>query len=100
MSGRSVTILPPARGRTVLRVALGVPEETLPSQPVVTFVLNGKVVARERATEANTTRDYHVAPAANNQPNVLEIVVDRTVAPSHDSRVLGARVRFLSFGPG
>lgn len=100
MVGRSVTILPPMHGRTVLRVQFGVPAETMPLHPVVTFVLNGRVVARERVTQANTSRDYNVTPAPNGATNTLEIIVDRIVTPPNDGRPLGAQVRFLSFGPG
>ncbi|HVR37513.1 MAG TPA: hypothetical protein VMU84_00340 [Thermoanaerobaculia bacterium] len=100
MSDHSVTLLPPARGRTVLRVQFGVPVETLPSHPVVSFVLNGHVVGRVRVDEANMSRDFDVTSAVNGSTNTLEIVVDRAVRPPNDGRVLGAQVRFLSFGPG
>lgn len=99
MRGRSVTILPPGRGRTMLRMHLGVPAEVMPHNPMITVKLNGAVVDRFRTTEGYLERDYRVAAAAHGARNVLELSIDRTVTPPGDGRELGLRLRYLAWGP-
>jgi len=99
MNGRSVTVLPPARGKTMLRVHFGVPVETMPKNPRFTVKLNGRVIDQFRTREGYVERDYRVQPAPRNLPNVLELSIDRTVRPRDDIRELGLRLRYLGWGP-
>ena len=97
MGGRSLTLLPPAHGETLLRLHLGVPGEV--RNPKITIKLNGKVLDEIHTTADSVERDYHVTPAPGNLRNVLELSIDRTVRPSHDARELGLRLRYLAWGP-
>ncbi|HKR65800.1 MAG TPA: hypothetical protein VJZ00_18865 [Thermoanaerobaculia bacterium] len=99
MNGRSVTVLPPARGETMLRMHVGVPGETMPKNPRITVKLNGRVVDQFHTRDGYVERDYRVRPAPRNLPNVLELSIDRTVRPRDDTRELGLRLRYLGWGP-
>jgi len=99
MSGRSVTLLPPGRGRTLLRMHFGVPREVSPRNPTITVRLNGRIVDQFRTTDAYVERDYRVEAAPRGLPNVLELSIDRTVNPASDGRELGLRLRYLAWGP-
>jgi len=99
MGGRAVLLLPPARGRTMLRIQLGIPAEVMPRSPAVTVKLNGRVVDQFHTTDGAVDRDYRVAPAPRGLPNVLELSIDRTVTPKDDGRELGLRLRALCWGP-
>jgi hypothetical protein len=98
-SGRSVTLLPPGRGRTMLRLHLGIPRETMPLNPKITIKLNGKIVDEFHTTAGYLERDYRVEAAPGGLPNLLEMSVDRVVRPRDDTRVLGLRVRYFAWGP-
>jgi hypothetical protein len=99
MSGHSVTELPPANGRTLLRMHLGVPAEVTAQNPEITVKLNGSVVDRFRTTEGSLERDYRVTAAPGRARNVLELSIEKTVTPVDDGRELGLRLRFLAWGP-
>src|SRR6185436_956410 len=99
MRGHSVVLLPPANGRTQLRIQAGVPAEVIGSNPAITVKLNGRIVDQFRTTTADVERDYRVTPAPRGLPNVLELGIERTVTPPADGRELGLRVRFLGWGP-
>jgi hypothetical protein len=99
MSGHSVTILPPARGETMLRLHVGVPGETMPLNPAITVRLNGRIVEQFHTRDGYIERDYRVQPAPRNLPNVLELSIDQTVRPRDDTRELGLRLRYLGWGP-
>jgi len=103
MGRRSVTKLPPANGKTKLRLLWDSPGEIAALKPVVTVKLNGVVLERFAAT-THVERDYKVEPAANGVPNVLELETTQVLAPSRkhigdDPRELGLQVRYLSWGP-
>ncbi|HEX2062473.1 MAG TPA: hypothetical protein VHK90_17165, partial [Thermoanaerobaculia bacterium] len=99
MAGHSVTLLPPGRGRTMLRMHLGVPGEVMPHNPKITVKLNGRIVDEFHTKEGYLERDYRVTAAPRGLPNVLELSIDRTVTPRDDRRALGLRVRYLAWGP-
>lgn len=99
MGRRSVTLLPPGRGRTMLRMHLGVPAEVMPKNPAITVKLNGRVVDRFNTTAGYLERDYRVTAAPRGLPNVLELSIEHTVTPAGDGRELGLRLRFLGWGP-
>ena len=99
MSGSSVTELPGVRGEALLRLHFGVPRELLAKNPNVMVVINGHVIDRFAVTSDSVERDFHVEPAPNNAPNVLELSIDQTVHPEHEPRELGLRLRHLSWGP-
>jgi len=99
MRRHSVTLLPPANGRTLLRIQAGVPAEVIAASPAITIKLNGRVVDQFRTTSGDVERDYRVTPAPGGLPNVLELAIERTVTPPADGRELGLRVRFLGWGP-
>jgi hypothetical protein len=99
MAARSVTVLPPARGESILRLHLGVPGELVEHLAEITVKVNGRRLDTIIASTDSIERDYHVQPLPGGQPNVLELSVDRTV-PSHDPpRELGLRLRYLAWGP-
>ncbi len=105
MGPHSVTRLPPAKGDTVVRLLFDIPDEIMPEHPTVTIAVNGTIVDRFRPAESHLARDYHVTPAANGAPNLLELSVDRVLNPAQrhlgdDRRDLGLLVRMLSWGPG
>jgi hypothetical protein len=98
MAARSVTMLPPAKGTTRLRIQFDVPDELMPSRPTVTFVVNGAVLDRFQPAEAHLVREYDVTPGP--AANRLEIQTDRTLKSQRsDPRELGLFVRYLSWGP-
>ncbi|HEX7808174.1 MAG TPA: hypothetical protein VF608_05610 [Thermoanaerobaculia bacterium] len=99
MSRRSVTVLPAARGKTMLRLHFGIPGEVMAKNPKITVKLNGRVVDELRTTAGFVERDIRVMPAPGNLPNVLELSIDRTVTPADDGRELGLRLRYLAWGP-
>lgn len=100
MRGHSVTLLPPVRGEAILRMHVGVPGELIARNPTITVKLNGRVVERVPVTGDSVERDFHVDPAPRGLPNVLELSIDQTVLPQHESRELGLRLRYLAWGPG
>ena len=98
MAARSVTMLPPAKGTTKLRIQFDVPDELMPSHPTVTFVVNGAALDRFQPAEAHLVREYDVTPGLG--ANRLEIQTDRTLnSQRSDPRELGLLVRYLSWGP-
>lgn len=103
MSGRSVTLLPPSTGNSVLRMHFDIPEEMVPLHTTVTIIFNGKTLERMQPAQGHVERDYDdLQPAAG--ANRLEIIVDHTMnqARQHtgeDARELGLRLRFLAWGP-
>ena len=99
MRGHSVTLLPPATGRTMLRVDFGVPVEVMARNPAITVKLNGRVIDQFNSTAPYLERDYRVMPGPRGLPNVLELSVERTVTAAGDGRELGLRLRFLGWGP-
>jgi hypothetical protein len=100
MSGHSVTMLPPARGETLLRLHLGIPGELVEQRPEVTIKVNGRRLDTLIATSDSIERDYHVVePAPEGQPNVLELSIDRTVPAHEPPRDVGLRLRYLAWGP-
>lgn len=105
MAAHSVTKLPPASGDTALRLVFDLPNEIMPQHPTITVMLNGVVLDRFSPTNAHISRDYHVVPAPNGAPNVLELDINRIVNPSQrqtgeDARDLGLLLRTLAWGPG
>lgn len=98
MSGHSVTLLPPVRGEAILRMHVGVPGELIPRKPTVTVKLNGRVVGQVPVTSDSIERDFRIDPAPRGLPNVLELSIDQTVLPRHESRELGLRLRYLAWG--
>lgn len=99
MSGHSVTLLPPVRGEAILRMHVGVPGELIPRKPTITVKLNGRVVEQVPVTSDSIERDFRIDPAPRGLPNVLELSIDQTVLPRHESRELGLRLRYLAWGP-
>jgi len=99
MGGRSVTLLPPARGRMQLRMHFGIPGEIQARGPRVTVKLNGRVVDQFQTRDGYVERDYRVSPAPRNLPNMLELSVDQTLHSRDDARELGLRLRYLGWGP-
>lgn len=102
MSAHSVTLLPPSKGTTRLRLQFDVPDELMTVRPTITIALNGAVIDRFQPPEAHLSRDYDVTPASAGA-NTLEITTDRAsnAARQHignDSRDLGLLVRALSWG--
>lgn len=104
MGPHSVTILPPARGETLLRLQFDIADEIMPERPNVTITVNGTIVGRFTPPEAHLSRDYRVTPAPNGAPNVLQLDIDRALNPAQrhlgdDTRDLGLLIRMLSWGP-
>ena len=99
MKGHSVTLLPPVRGEALLRFRVGIPGELIEKKPTLTVKLNGRVVERVPVTGDSLERDFHVDPAPRGLPNVLELSIDRTVLPEHESRELGLSLAWLAWGP-
>jgi hypothetical protein len=99
MRGHSVTLLPPANGRTMLRIDFGVPAEVMARNPTITIKLNGRVIDQFQSTASYLERDYRVTPGPQGLPNVLELAIEHTVTPDEDGRELGLRLRFLGWGP-
>lgn len=96
MTGHSVTRLPPSTGESTLRIQYRVPDALVVAHATITIALNGRVIDRVAAA-AEDDREYHVTPAPNAAPNLLELSIDRTI---HEPRELGITIRSLSFGPG
>ena len=96
MIGHSVTRLPPSAGESTLRIQFRVADVLVVAHATITIALNGRVVDRFAAAHEDD-REYHVTPATNAEPNVLELSIDQTV---HQPRELGMTIRCLSFGPG
>jgi hypothetical protein len=94
-----VTMLPPVRGEAILHMQFGVPGELIPHKPTITVRLNGRVIGTIAVTSDAAERDFHLQPAPQGLPNILEVSIDRTVLPVHDSRELGLRLRHLTWGP-
>jgi hypothetical protein len=83
-----------------LRLNFRLPGELIAQRPVVTVVLNGRVLERFPAGEESVSRDYHITPAANGGANLMELSTSRTVRETDsDQRDLGLQVRFISWGP-
>ena len=99
MNGHSVTLLPPVKGEAILKMIAGIPGELIAKKPTLTVKLNGRVVERVPVTNDFIEREIHVQPAPGGLPNVLELSIDRTVLPQHESRELGLRLRDLAWGP-
>lgn len=99
MSRESVTILPPLYEKSTLRLQASVPAELIPKRPTLTVKLNGRVIGRVPVSGDSLEGDFDVAPAPRGLPNVLELSIDHTVLPRHDSRELGLRLRSLGWGP-
>lgn len=97
MAGKAVITLPPARGRTLLRLHLSLPGETAARNPTLTLRLNGTQIDQFRAGAGVVERDVRVTPAANNARNVLEIETSE-VARAEDGRELGLSLRYLAWG--
>lgn len=98
MSARSTTILPPQNGMTKLRLKFDVPDDLISNPPTITFLLNGALIDRFKATEGHLERDWDVE--AGPGASTLEIRTDRMLPhSSSDRRNLGLLVRFLSWGP-
>jgi hypothetical protein len=96
MTGHSITQLRPSSGETALRIQFRVPDASVVAHATITIALNGRVIDRFAATYEDD-REYHVTPAPNAAPNVLELSIDQTI---HAPRELGMTIRCLSFGPG
>lgn len=101
MTSRSVTSLPPAQGRTQLRLLMNVPAEALPYKPKVTVMLNGQVLERFDVTRTELQLDYRVSPAPRGR-NILELSIDdarprESTITAGDGRELRMSLRFLSW---
>jgi hypothetical protein len=97
MTGHSVTRLPPSSGATMLRIQFRVPDALVVAHATITVALNGRVIDRFAASYDEGDREYHLTPAPNAAPNVLDLSIDQTI---HQPRELGMTIRCLSFGPG
>jgi hypothetical protein len=103
MGRHSTTILPGRSGDTVLRLVYDIPDELIPQHPTVTVKLNGVIIDQSKPAESHLSRDFHVEPAPGNQPNTLELAIDRTLNPrsqhlGDDPRELGLLIHFLAWG--
>jgi hypothetical protein len=87
--------LPGSSGESLLRIQFHVPGTILVSHGMVTISLNGHVIDRFAAQPDDNDHEYHVTPAANGAPNVLELSVDGAL----DARGIGLSLTCLSFGP-
>jgi hypothetical protein len=96
MIGRSLTRLSPSTSESTLRIQFRVPNALVVAHATITIVLNGRVIDRFAAADEDD-REYHITPAPNAAPNLLELSIDRTI---HEPRELGMTIRCLSFGPG
>jgi hypothetical protein len=99
MSAHSVTNLPALSGATVLRIEARVPASLLVARAVVVITLNGQVIDRFIPASEEEDREYHVSPAPDGAPNMLELSTSQTFRKLGDSREVGLLVRCLSFGP-
>jgi hypothetical protein len=94
MGRRSVTQLPPVRGTAKLEVVFDVPTDLLPSQPMITIALNGRILERIAGNAPRIDREYRVEGAP---VNTLEITTTRTLRDG--DRELGLKVRDVVWGP-
>lgn len=99
MSRESVTLLPPVHEEATLRIRASVPAELIPKRPTLTVKLNGRVIGRVPVDGDSIESELDVAPAPRGLPNVLELSINHTVLPKHESRELGLRLRSLGWGP-
>lgn len=99
MSGHSVTRLPPSLAPTLLHIEFRIPAALLATHTAVTVALNGHVLERFIPTADEDDREYHITPAPNGAPNMLDLSTDRTIHKPGDSREVGVSVICLSFGP-
>jgi hypothetical protein len=97
MTGRSLTRLPPSTGETTLRIQFRAPDALVVAHATITIALNGRVIDRFAAVYDEDDREYHVTPAQNAAPNLLDLSIDQTIHAPHE---LGMTIRCLSFGPG
>ncbi|HXH92573.1 MAG TPA: hypothetical protein VNN25_13405 [Thermoanaerobaculia bacterium] len=95
MSSRAAIRLPGSSGESLLRIQFRVPGSILVSHGMVTISLNGHVLDRFAAQPDDNDHEYHVTPAPNSAPNLLELSVDGAL----DSRNIGLSLTCLSFGP-
>lgn len=93
MGRRSVTALPPVIGPAKLEVVFDVPTDLMPSHPMVTIALNGKVLERITVTADRVDREYDLE---GNGSDVLEITTTRTLRDGE--RELGLKVRDVVWG--
>jgi hypothetical protein len=96
MAGHSITRLPPSVGETMLRIQFRNPDALVVAHATITIAFNGRVVDHFAAAYEDD-REYHVTPAPNAAPNLLELSIDQTI---HEPRELGMTIRCLSFGAG
>ena len=97
MGGHSVTLLPPGNGRTMLRMRLTPPDEVIQQGGTVTIKLNGQVLETFQP-KGEMSRDYRVF-ATPNQPNVLELSIDKTFLRQDEGRAVGLKLQDLGWGP-
>ncbi|HYO78761.1 MAG TPA: hypothetical protein VE010_20035 [Thermoanaerobaculia bacterium] len=96
MQRRSRTILPPAGGRTMLRMTLTPPPELIAQNAMIAVTLNGQLLETFRAG-GEIRRDYRVKPASAGRPNVLELAIDKSAM--HEGREVGLKLQDLGWGP-
>lgn len=94
MGRRSVTQLPPVSGPAKLEVVFDIPADLIPSHPMVTIALNGRVLDRIAGNGDRIDREYLVEGAP---VNTLEITTTRTLRDGDRDR--GLQVRDLVWGP-
>ncbi|MFP5248152.1 MAG: hypothetical protein ACLGH0_15785, partial [Thermoanaerobaculia bacterium] len=99
MGKRSVMLLPPGNGRTMLRLHFGFPGDLMQQNPRITIKLNGRVIDEFHTTAGIVERDYRVEAAPRGLWNVLELSTDRAMRPKDDGRELGLRLQVLAWGP-
>ena len=94
MTRRSVTELPPLTGPAKLEITYEVTPELIAQEPVVTVILNGKVLEQFIVTQPETTREFDVIGAAQ---NVLELTTTRSFRDGE--KEMGLKVKDLVWGP-
>ncbi len=99
MAEHSTTTLPPSFGATTLRIELRLPAASLVSHTTIAIVLNGQFVDRFTPPAEDGNLEYHIKPAPNGAPNILDLAASRTALRPGDPRPLGMLVKSLSFGP-
>ena len=102
MGNRSVTMLPPVRGRAHLSLSIYVPLDALPGPPPnITFSLNGAKIGQVSAM--NSDIKFSADVEARTAPNELVIETDRSVRPADisrsDARFLGLRLNAIGWQP-
>jgi hypothetical protein len=95
MSSHGAIKLPGSSGESLLWMQFHVPGSILVSHGMVTISLNGRVLDRFAAQPADNDHEYHVTPAPNGAPNLLELSVDGAL----DAHRTGLSLTCLSFGP-